>query len=740
MTKTVMLPQQSRGVSLRAASFNADENTVDICFTTGAPVQRYSWGDGPYTETLDVTPAAIRLGRLNAGAPFLNTHSDYDLSDVIGVLVEGSARVENGEGLATIKLSSAAGDADIVSKIRDGIICNVSVGYIVHQAVWTEAKDGVAATCRVTDWEPLEISAVPIPADPSAQIRSNSTPAQTRTFPCAVAGIAEQPAAEAAPDVRSSETSRIQGILKVARSLGLPETLTDQAIGEGTALDAFRALAIDARASGVASTSTASNPTAAIAASEGAPAMNDRVNDTHAQDSVLDTTRAAPTAPLTPPAGLDETSIRSTERQRIVDIRTAGRKLGLGDEVIDRAVDAGVSIEAFRATAIDAVAARHADGQFAISPGAADPSHRHYAEPAEKLAKGTDASRAMLALAACRGSKREAADFVDKHYGRSGQTVARALTTSIGTAGGFLVPDAMSTEVIELLRPESVVMSLGPNIIPMPSGNFSMGRVSGGANAAYVGETNNIPASQQTFGKMQLSAKKLAALVPLSNDMIRFPSVAIDTIVRNDMIAAIAQYGDFAFIRGAGTQYSPKGFRYLAADPALNGLNVITATPAPSLTAVTTDLGNLELALANANVKMRKPGWIMSQRTRNYLFNLRDGLGNQVFAEEMSNGMLRGKPFRATTQIPNNLAATTDGTTPSTDGSEIYIADFAEVYIGEAYGLEIDVFPGGTYVDATGTLVSGISTDETVMRAIVQHDINMRQQPAVAVLTGVRWY
>lgn len=737
MTKTVMLPQQSRGVSLRAASFNADDNTVDIVFTTGAAVQRFSWGDGPYTETLDVTPTAIRLGRLNAGAPFLNTHSDYDLSDVIGVVVKGSARVENGEGLATIKLSSAEGDADNVSKIRDGIICNVSVGYIVHQAVWTEAKDGTSATCRVTDWEPLEISAVPIPADASAQIRSNSNPAQTRTFPCTVAGMAEQPAAALGGNVRSIETSRIQGILTVARQLGLPETLSDQAIGDGTALDAFRALAIDARTERAASTiSTLSNPTAAIAASQGAPAMSDRTNE-HTQDAVIEATRAAPAAVL---AGLDESAIRTAERQRVADIRTAARKLGLGDEVIDRAVDAGVSIEAFRATAIDAVAARNADGQFTISATAADPSHRVYAEAAEKLPKGTDASRAMLALAACRGSKREAADFVEKHYGRSGLTVARALTTSIGSAGGFLVPDSMSTEVIELLRPESVVMSLGPNIIPMPTGNFSMGRMSGGANAAYVGETNNIAASQQTFGKMQLSAKKLAALVPMSNDMIRFPSVAVDTIVRNDMIAAIAQYGDFAFIRGTGTQYSPKGFRYLAADPVLGGLNVISATPAPSLTAVTTDLGNLELALANANVKMRKPGWIMSQRTRNYLFNLRDGLGNQVFEKEMSMGMLRGKPFRATSQIPNNLAAVDGNAVQTVDGSEVYMADFAEVYIGEAYGLEIDVFPGGAYVDATGALVSGISTDETVMRAIVQHDINMRQQPAVAVLTGARWY
>lgn len=48
------------------------------------------------------------------------------------------------------------------------------------------------------------------------------------------------------------------------------------------------------------------------------------------------------------------------------------------------------------------------------------------------------------------------------------------------------------------------------------------------------------------------------------------------------------------------------------------------------------------------------------------------------------------------------------------------------------------MFPGGSYLDANGNMVSGISNDQTVVRAIVQHDINMRQEAAVVVLNGVR--
>ena len=223
--------------------------------------------------------------------------------------------------------------------------------------------------------------------------------------------------------------------------------------------------------------------------------------------------------------------------------------------------------------------------------------------------------------------------------------------------------------------------------------------------------------------------------------MIRFPSIAIDAVVRDDMIAAIAQCADLAFIRGNGGVYSPRGFRSLAADPAIaSPSHVLTSVAVPTLVSVTSDMGSLELVLTNANVKMRKPGWLMSHRTEMFLFNLRDGLGNQIYMAEMSKGLLRGKPYKATTQIPNNLAATDGNGNATTDGSELYMVDFAEVFVGEAFGLELEVFPGGSYVDAAGNTVSGISTDETVMRAIVQHDINMRQQAAVAVMQGVRWY
>lgn len=192
MERTVEIPAVHRAAELRAESFDEADNTIEIVWTTGARVRRNSWWDGPYDEELEVTPKAIRLDRLNLGAPFLNTHDSWDLSRVLGSVVPGSAKIEKGKGTARILLSRAPGDADAIQKIRDGIVRNISVGYRVHKVIKTEGQEGDVPLHRVVDWEPLEISAVPIPADPGAQVRSGERPEGARTYPCIIVSDADR--------------------------------------------------------------------------------------------------------------------------------------------------------------------------------------------------------------------------------------------------------------------------------------------------------------------------------------------------------------------------------------------------------------------------------------------------------------------------------------------------------------------------------------------------------------------
>ncbi len=333
--------------------------------------------------------------------------------------------------------------------------------------------------------------------------------------------------------------------------------------------------------------------------------------------------------------------------------------------------------------------------------------------------------QAAAALSLKNGRPINVVDHATKLYGADAP-VTKALSASTLVEGGIVVPEQVAADIIPLLRPASAVYSLQPRIETMPSGVHTMPKIAGGAVASYIGENDNLPKTEPTWGAVRLTAKKLGAMLPLSNDWIRRASTGSDSAVRDDMVAAFAQAGDAAFIRAVGSQYSPKGLRYWA-----QAANVIAANGTINLANVTTDIGKLVLALANANVSFARPGWIMAPRTWNYLMTVRDANGNFAFRDELLQGRLWGWPFKWTTQIPVNLGG-------GTDESELYLADFADVVVGETESLMIDTSTEAAYFDGSN-LQSAFARDQTLIRGIVEHDLGIRQDACVAVLTTVKW-
>lgn len=180
MSKTEKIkiqPGSIRG-SFVPKSFNAERNTIDVIWSTGAKVMRQTWFGDKYYEELSMKKAHVDLGRFQSGSTsVLNNHgtSEFggvrDLNDVLGVL-ESADINKNGEGIGTVRFSKRADIQGIIEDIKDGIIRNLSVGYNVRRYEEQAAPDGEPPTYRAVDWEPMELSFVAIPADPSAQVRS----------------------------------------------------------------------------------------------------------------------------------------------------------------------------------------------------------------------------------------------------------------------------------------------------------------------------------------------------------------------------------------------------------------------------------------------------------------------------------------------------------------------------------------------------------------------------------------
>lgn len=137
-----------------------------------------------------------------------------------------------------------------------------------------------------------------------------------------------------------------------------------------------------------------------------------------------------------------------------------------------------------------------------------------------KPVPGANMAQMVRVLAASRGDQQAAAKLAaDSGYNPE---IAMALSTVTPGAGGVLVPQSFSSEVIELLRPKSVVRKLGAVSLPLENGNLTVPRIKGGAVVGYIGTEEDMPATDMQFDDLKLSSKKLAALVPISNDLLGY--------------------------------------------------------------------------------------------------------------------------------------------------------------------------------------------------------------------------
>jgi HK97 family phage major capsid protein/HK97 family phage prohead protease len=235
--------QHSRQATFDRASADESQHTVEVAFSSEAPVER-SFG----SEVLDHDPQSVRLARLNGGAAVLVNH---DVHDQIGVVE--SARIDGDRrGRALIRFSKSTRGQEVFQDVKDGIRKHVSVGYEIHD--YKEGSRDKKRVVTATDWEPFEVSLVAIPADVNAGVgRSAEQPTpeastmETKTEEQKTEHRST-PAAKIDPEkeranIRTEEKQRIDAIRAQADKWALDE-LAREAISEGWSVAQFNERAL----------------------------------------------------------------------------------------------------------------------------------------------------------------------------------------------------------------------------------------------------------------------------------------------------------------------------------------------------------------------------------------------------------------------------------------------------------------------------------------------------------------
>lgn len=216
-------------------TLDREARTVEAIVSTGADVQR-----GGFIERLDLTGAD--LSRL-IGAPVLDGHRSGSTRDQLGVIEAAELRPE---GLwVRMKFRSNDAAAAVLADIAEGTIRGLSIGYSVQ--TWKDSRDGESRTRTAKRWTPVEVSIVPVPADPGAHFRHNGE------HQMAQEQAVERPTDEQARNTRAEANAAIRSIAETA---GLARSWADQMIDAEAMPDEARTAAFEAMRQRSASTQT----------------------------------------------------------------------------------------------------------------------------------------------------------------------------------------------------------------------------------------------------------------------------------------------------------------------------------------------------------------------------------------------------------------------------------------------------------------------------------------------------
>jgi HK97 family phage major capsid protein len=262
----------------------------------------------------------------------------------------------------------------------------------------------------------------------------------------------------------------------------------------------------------------------------------------------------------------------------------------------------------------------------------------------------------------------------------------RNLVVGTATIGGNLVATDLRDDLFAtLLRNRAMTVALGARVLSGLSSNVDIPRQTAGATAQWLAETGTATASDPTFAKLSLTPKRVSAFVVASKQLIAQSSVAIEDMLRRDIVAQIAVAVDAAMVNGSGASNQPRGI--------LNTTSVSTATIGANGGDPTwSTLVEMERLVADQNADMGSLGYLTNSRVRSklkrtlrgtnldYIWSPADSPADGVFSA------LNGYRAAVSNNVPNNL---TKGTS-TTACSAIVFGDWTEAIIAQ-FGAAVDI-------------------------------------------------
>jgi HK97 family phage major capsid protein len=141
----------------------------------------------------------------------------------------------------------------------------------------------------------------------------------------------------------------------------------------------------------------------------------------------------------------------------------------------------------------------------------------------------------------------------------------KASATNINSAGGFLVPNELEQEILNLRDLAGVYRKIA-RVLPIGSDSRAWPRRVSGNTASFVNENTTVTASTPVFDELRFNAKKIAGLVQVSSEVYEDETVGLAAWVAEELAWSFADLEDSAAFNGdaTSTYYGIKGMTQLA--------------------------------------------------------------------------------------------------------------------------------------------------------------------------------
>lgn len=405
----------------------------------------------------------------------------------------------------------------------------------------------------------------------------------------------------------------------------------------------------------------------------------------------------------------------TAERERVLEIQAIGRVHNMPD-LADKAIEAGTTLDAFRAIAMSRIKDTTGALRLSESPelGLSRREVDSYSfvrailsqDPTYAARHGgieVEASRAM----AQKLGKDPRGLFVPPEalHGK------RDLEVGTPSTGGYLRPtDHMGDGFIDLLRAQSLILKLNPTRLQGLRGDVSIPRKTASATASWIAESAPAIESQPAFGQIVLRPRTIGAMTDFSRKTLLQASPDVENLVRMDLAAILGTGLDKAIVNGSGVGAEPLGI--------MGTTGVASVSLGANGGAISWDaVLEMERLLASANADAGNLAYLTTPEARKKLkATLKvSGIASDFIwgdGSEPGAGLVNGYSALASTSVPANL---TKGT--GTALSAVIFGNWSDLVVGDWSGLDLVVDPYSFSSSGTTRVVCLMDVDLGLRRA-----------------------